>query len=75
MSIKAISTVAYISSDERSINTEFSDLIANFSSIPDCSSCCRMFSAVSLSARARSPLPMPSLSATAYFPLPSSTVE
>ncbi|MNP28057.1 hypothetical protein D3C76_1210040 [compost metagenome] len=71
-SINAMSTVAYTSSGERSIRIEFTDLIASVSSMPDCSSCSRMFSAVLLSSRARSPLPMPSLIATANVPLPSS---
>ncbi|MNC79628.1 hypothetical protein D3C75_1321590 [compost metagenome] len=34
-SIKAISTVAYISSGERSRSTELTDLMASFSSMPD----------------------------------------
>ncbi|MNE24082.1 hypothetical protein D3C80_1173590 [compost metagenome] len=64
-SIKAMSTVAYTSSGDRSIKIELTDLIARVSSIPDCSSCSNIFSAVLLSSLARSPLPIPSLNATA----------
>ncbi|MNJ73010.1 hypothetical protein D3C77_697400 [compost metagenome] len=64
-SIRAISTVAYTSSGDLSIRIELTDLIASVSSIPDCSSCSKIFSAELLSNLALSPFPMPSLSATA----------